>query len=389
MSNPHPKRNFVPRTVLMRSGFKTLNTTRQNSSKAVVSVNTARQIHTTYPRPTVNSARPVSNVFNRAHSHDIRPFNKFTANKDNNFSEKVNTVMGNITIVGPRAMISDNKGNKVNVVKASSCWVWSLKHKVLDHVFRNNGASITLKKFDYIDVQGRSKHMTRNMFYLFDYKKLMVDMLPLEETSKELLDESQVLLRVPRKNNMYSVDLKNVAPSGGLTYLFGKATLYESNIWLWRLGHINSKTMNKLVKRNLVGCLPSKNFKNDHKCVAYQKGKQHRASCKTKTVSSISQPLQMLHMDLFGPTFVKSLMKKIYCLVVTNDFSGFSWVFFLATKDEISDILKSFITDIKNLKDLRMKVIRYDNRTEFKNKVMNQLCEMKVIKRKFSVARTP
>ncbi|GJZ94817.1 putative ribonuclease H-like domain-containing protein [Tanacetum coccineum] len=156
-----------------------------------------------------------------------------------------------------------------------------------------------------------------------------------------------------------------------------------------RLGHINFKTMNKLVKGNLVRGLPSKLFENDQTCVACQKGKQHRASCKSKTVSSISQPLHMLHMDLFGLTFVKSLMKKMYCLVVTDDYSRFSWVFFLATKDETSGILKSFITGVENLIDQRVKVIRCDNRTEFKNKEMNQFCERKGIKREFSIARTP
>ncbi|GJT66277.1 putative ribonuclease H-like domain-containing protein [Tanacetum coccineum] len=79
--------------------------------------------------------------------------------------------------------------------------------------------------------------------------------------------------------------------------------------------------MNKLVKGNLVRGLPSKTFENDHTCVACQKGKQHKASCKTKHVSSISQPLQMLHMDLFGPTSVRSINHKTYCLVVTDDFS--------------------------------------------------------------------
>ncbi|GKE10464.1 putative ribonuclease H-like domain-containing protein [Tanacetum coccineum] len=82
-------------------------------------------------------------------------------------------------------------------------------------------------------------------------------------------------------------------------------------------------------------------------------------------------------------------MKKMYCLVVIDNFSRFSWVFFLVTKDETSEILKTFITCIENLIDLRVKVIRCDNRTEFKNRVMNQFCEMKGIKREFSVARTP
>nr|GEW03405.1 hypothetical protein [Tanacetum cinerariifolium] len=111
----------------------------------------------------------------------------------------------------------------------------------------------------------------------------------------KLPDESQVLLRVPRENNM-------------------------------RLGHISFKTINKLVKGNFVRGLPIKVFKNDNSCVACKKDKQHRASCKFKPVSSIDQPLFRLDMDLFGPTFVKSLSKKSYCLVITDDYSRFTSV---------------------------------------------------------------
>ncbi|GJR85050.1 putative ribonuclease H-like domain-containing protein [Tanacetum coccineum] len=94
----------------------------------------------------------------------------------------------------------------------------------------------------------------------------------------KLTDESHVLLKVPRKNNMYSVDLKNIIPKGGLTCLFVKATSDESKLCHRRLGHINFKTMNKLVKGNLVKGLPLKLFENNQTCVAGQKGKQHRAS---------------------------------------------------------------------------------------------------------------
>ncbi|GJX82689.1 hypothetical protein Tco_0332170 [Tanacetum coccineum] len=141
----------------MKSGLKTFNIARQNSSRAAISVNTTRPINTAYPRPTVNCASPVSNVFNRAHSHVKRPFNKFTTNKNNNLNEKVNTVGGNVTTVGPKAVVSDNKGHEANVVKASACWVWIPKQKVLDHVSRHNGASMNFKRFDYVDAQGRSK----------------------------------------------------------------------------------------------------------------------------------------------------------------------------------------------------------------------------------------
>ncbi|GJY73825.1 putative ribonuclease H-like domain-containing protein [Tanacetum coccineum] len=104
---------------------------------------------------------------------------------------------------------------------------------------------------------------------------------------------------------------------------------------------------------------------------------------------SLTKPLFMLHMDLFGPTFVSSLMHKKYCLVVTDDYSRFTWVFFLTTKDETSEILKNFIKEIENLVDKKVKIIRSDNGTEFKNKVMDDFCREKGIKREYSVARTP
>ncbi|GJV60861.1 putative ribonuclease H-like domain-containing protein [Tanacetum coccineum] len=94
-------------------------------------------------------------------------------------------------------------------------------------------------------------------------------------------------------------------------------------------------------------------------------------------------------MDLFGPVSMKSINKKSYCLVVTDDFSRFSWVFFLATKDETLEILKNFITGIENQTNHKVKTIRCDNGTEFKNRIMNEFYEMKGIRKEFSVARTP
>nr|GEV51875.1 putative ribonuclease H-like domain-containing protein [Tanacetum cinerariifolium] len=137
----------------------------------------------------------------------------------------------------------------------------------------------------------------------------------------KLLDENQVLLKIPRRHNMYSFNLKNIDPSGDLAFLFSKASIDESNKWHRRLGHVNFKNLNKLVKGNLVRGLPSKIFENNHTCVACQKGKQHKASCKAKTVSSVNQSLQILHMDLFGPTSVRSIKHKTYCLVITDGFS--------------------------------------------------------------------
>nr|GEY99900.1 ribonuclease H-like domain-containing protein [Tanacetum cinerariifolium] len=173
-----------------------------------------------------------------------------------------------------------------------------LRYKIMSPKY--SGSYIS-KKFDYVDPEGRLKPETSPISQII--KNMMEDLLHLHAVLNEMCDkknsvlftkteclilfldfklpdESQVLLKVHRKNNIYSFDLKNVVPSMGLTCLFAKATNDESSLWHRRLGHINFKTMNKLVKGNLVRGLPSKIFKNDHTCVACQKGKQHKASCK-------------------------------------------------------------------------------------------------------------
>nr|GEX07593.1 hypothetical protein [Tanacetum cinerariifolium] len=169
----------------------------------------------------------------------------------------------------------------------------------------------------------------------------------------KLLDDTNILLRTPRQHNMYSIDLNNIVPHKDLTCLVAKASADECILWHRRLG------------------------------------KQHKASCKSKLVNSVTKPLHTLHMDLFGPTSVSSISHKWYCLVMTDDFSRFTWTFFLGTKDETSDILKKFITEIENLKDYKVKIIRCDNGGEFRNKEMNDFCSQKGIKREFSNARTP
>ncbi|GJT61294.1 retrovirus-related pol polyprotein from transposon TNT 1-94 [Tanacetum coccineum] len=119
---------------------------------------------------------------------------------------------------------------------------------------------------------------------------------------------------------------------------------------------------------------PQKIRSSELKTMNKQERKQHKASCKTKLVNSVTKPLHTLHMDLFGPTSVSSLNHKWYCLVVTDDFSRFTWTFFLKSKDETSSILRNFITEIENLKDLKVKIIRCDNGGEFRNKEMANFC---------------
>ncbi|GKF52843.1 hypothetical protein Tco_0159753 [Tanacetum coccineum] len=166
-THPCAKKNLVLRAVLMKSGLVSINTTRQNISKTAISVNTARQVNTAHSKTTVNAARPMSYLSKIAHSTVKRPIHKNTAFKNSNFNKRVNVVKDkNVNVVRPKAIVNAArpkavltavKGNQVNAVKASACWVWKPKTKVIDHVSKDNGASIILNKFDYVDAQGRSK----------------------------------------------------------------------------------------------------------------------------------------------------------------------------------------------------------------------------------------
>ncbi|GJS24476.1 putative ribonuclease H-like domain-containing protein [Tanacetum coccineum] len=182
-------------------------------------------------------------------------------------------------------------------------------------------------KFDFKDVHFVNELQHFNLFSVSQMcdkknKVLFTDTkcLVLSPDFK-LPDESQVLLKVPRQNNMYSFNLENIVLARCLACLVAKAIVDESNKWHRRLGHVNFKNINKLVKGNFVRGLPSKISQDDHTCVACQNGKQHKASCKAKLVSSISLALQLLHKDLFGPTSIRSVNHKTYCLVITDDFS--------------------------------------------------------------------
>ncbi|GJW82415.1 retrovirus-related pol polyprotein from transposon TNT 1-94 [Tanacetum coccineum] len=274
-THPNAQRNMVPRAVLMKTGLKPFNT--------------ARTVNTAHPKSIVFSAKPMSRFSKSTQS---------TAKAVNIARPKaVNTARPH------SAVVNAVRVNQENVVKASACWVW--------RPTKLNSASITLKKYNYIDARGRSKRHDWNILIAQISRNLMEVMLHLEEehmvveflmcdkknyvlfTNTECLvlspnfklpDESQILLKIPRKDNMYSFDIKNIA---------------------------------------------------------------------------------------------------------LDDYSQVYLGFFLTTKDETSEILKNFIKEIENLVDKKVKIIRSDDGTEFKIKVIDDFCREKGIKREYSVAMTP
>nr|GEU32985.1 ribonuclease H-like domain-containing protein [Tanacetum cinerariifolium] len=275
----------------------------------------------------VNKSEVLNNVFN---SHE----NNYV------FKSKVTETITRVPKIESNASkTSKDSLEKPKTVRSSSPHIeeWE-SNREDDNMFKPKEGNLQYALQDQgIFDSGCSRHMTRNKSYVTDYQEINGGFVAFGGNAKgvshkydkknsvlftdtkcvvlspdfKLLDESQVLLKVLRNNNMYRFDLKNVVPVGGLTCLFAKATLDESNLWHRRLGHINFKTMNKLVSENLVRGLPLKLFENDHTCVACQKGKQQKASC------------------------------------------------------------------IENQMDHKVKTIRCDNGTKFKNRIMNELCEMK------------
>ncbi|GJZ02675.1 ribonuclease H-like domain-containing protein [Tanacetum coccineum] len=275
MTHPHPNRRFVPQAVLTRSGK--INT-------AGASVNTAvRQVNTASSKTTMNHPRPISNAYKKGYSQVTKPFNKSSANKNNIFNKKVNTVRVKDTTARDRAVVSENKGKGANAVKASACW--------------GNPQQKEYKEKGVID-SGCSRHMTGNKCYLTEYEDY---------------------------------------DGGFVSFGDGKGRISGK-------GKIKTRTLD---------------FDNPA----------------TAPVSGVTLRSERLPYQIFGTCALLVLLVK------RN-----------ATQSlllESSRILKTFITEIENQLDYKVKVIRSDNGTEFKNSVMNQFCEMKGIKREFSVARTP
>jgi transposase InsO family protein len=124
-------------------------------------------------------------------------------------------------------------------------------------------------------------------------------------------------------------------------------------------------------------------------CSACQAGKQVGVHHPHKNIMRTERPLELLHMDLFGLIAYISIMGSKYCLVIVDDYSRFTWVFFLQEKSQTQDTLKKFLRRAQNEFGLRIKKIRSDNGTEFKNSQIEGFLEEESIMHEFSSPYTP
>ncbi|GJY19581.1 retrovirus-related pol polyprotein from transposon TNT 1-94 [Tanacetum coccineum] len=178
--------------------------------------------------------------------------------------------------------------------------------------------------------------------------------------------EGDYLLTGGRESNLYTISIYDMAASSPVC-LMSKATSTKSWLWHRRLSHLNFGTINDLTRLDLVDGLPKFKYGKDHLCSACERGKSKKASHPLKLVPSDHSKLELLHMDLCGPMRVALINGKKYILVIVDDYSRYTWVYFLHSKDETPKIIKKFIAQAQLNYKAKVCKIRTDNGTEFKN----------------------
>ncbi|KAI3715128.1 hypothetical protein L6452_22097 [Arctium lappa] len=242
--------------------------------------------------------------------------------------------------------------------------------------------NITVKRVSYVE------GLSHNLFSIGQFcdKELEVSFKSKRVAVKN--DNGKDLLVGKRHSNLYAIELSKIKIPSNIC-LLSKVSVQESWIWHRRLAHLNFKYMDCLVKNDSVRGLPVLRFQKDRLCQDCEKGKMKKAPYKPKPEHCTSAILDLLHVDLCGPMKTKSLGHKKYVLVVVDDYSRYTWVKFLKSKDETPELLINLIKTTQTNKQNQVKVVRSDNGTEFKNSILQAFYESQRIQQQFSVARTP
>ncbi|KAK1618838.1 hypothetical protein QYE76_024355 [Lolium multiflorum] len=189
------------------------------------------------------------------------------------------------------------------------------------------------------------------------------------------------------ENNLYVVDLSKESPSFSTCLMAAK----HDEGWLWhrRLGHVNMRNLKQLLKGEHIVGLTGVSFEKDRVCSACVAGKQLKKKHPIKSIVTTSRPLELLHLDLFGPSHYDTLGGSKYGLVIVDDYSRYSWVFLLKSKDETHREFITFAKKAQRMYESEIKAIRTDNGTEFKNYTMQEFVDDEGIKHEFSAPYTP
>nr|GEY59953.1 hypothetical protein [Tanacetum cinerariifolium] len=183
--------------------------------------------------------------------------------------------------------------------------------------------------------------------------------------------EGVYLLKGDRLTNLYTINLHEIASASPIC-LMARASSTKSWLWHQRLSHLNFDTINDLARNDLFAGLPKFKYHKEHLCPSCKQGKSKRASHPPKPVPNSRQRLHLLHMDLCGPMRIASINGKRYILVIVDNYSRYTWVHFLRSKDEAPEVIIKFLKRITVLLQSPDIIIRTNNDTEFKNHVLKE-----------------
>ena len=187
-----------------------------------------------------------------------------------------------------------------------------------------------------------------------------------------------------KQNNVYTIDINDLCNEMCFSVL-------NEDAWLWhrRLGHASMKLITQISSKELVRGIPHIKFIKDNVCDACQLGKQIKGSFKSKNQISTSRPLQLIHMDLFGPISTSSLGGSKYAFVIVDYYSRYTWTYFLKHKNEYFRYFTKFCKLVQNEKGFMISSIRSDHGGEFQNHDFQEFCELNGYNHNFSTPRNP
>ncbi|GJS05580.1 retrovirus-related pol polyprotein from transposon TNT 1-94 [Tanacetum coccineum] len=196
------------------------------------------------------------------------------------------------------------------------------------------------------------------------------------------------LLTGSRGNNLYTLSLGDMMASSPIC-LLSKALKTKSWLWHRRLSHLKFGAINHLARHSLVRGLPKLKFEKEHLCSACIMGKSKKKPHKPKSEDTNQEKLYLLHMDLCGTMRVASTNGKKYILIIVDDYSRFTWVKFLRSKDEAPYFIIKFLKIIQVRLKVTIRQIRTNNGTKFVNQTLRECYEKVDISHETSVARSP
>nr|GEW21489.1 retrovirus-related Pol polyprotein from transposon TNT 1-94 [Tanacetum cinerariifolium] len=196
------------------------------------------------------------------------------------------------------------------------------------------------------------------------------------------------MLTGSRGNNLYTLSLGDMMTSSPIC-LLSKASKTKSWLWHCCLSHLSFDAINHLARQGLVRGLPKLKFEKDHLYFACAMGKSKKKSHKPKSEDTNQEKLYLLHMDLCGLMRVESINGRKYILVIVDDYSRFTWVKCLRSKDEAPDFIIKFLKMIQVRLKVSVRRIQTYNGSEFVNQTLREYYEQVGISHETSVARSP